>query len=218
MSDIPPVEKIPLAFVYTCKHFVCGYFRRADGRPLDISEISSPEDPDVISEPLDLALSPDVRPEICLASCLCDHCKRNRLWSFDYLKDFSRQRPDLAVWEQTTLRRMRDNDLAMDVSLMARVLGTETDVWNEQERMARELIAPPAKKHENDDSSHSQAPPAENTIDVDDHGDDSQSPPPTGKKRAGDDENANLSPSSPAKKHKVSDSDSNPSNEPVDQS
>ncbi|MCJ1469903.1 hypothetical protein MMC07_008547 [Pseudocyphellaria aurata] len=202
-SSTPPVEPVPLAFIYTCKHFICRSFRRADGNPLAASDITHPDDPDLLSEPIDLSVSPEVSPEVCFASSLCNQCKKSRIQSFRYVKKCYEERPDLAIWHQTTLRRMRDNDLAMDVSLMAKVFGTEKSVWDEQERIGRLMIAPdppPVGKEVDDRKDDNQAPP-ENKTAVLSH---TQAPPATDKRAGNENANDTASLAPPAKKRRPS--------------
>ena len=127
MSDVPAMDGIPLRFLYMCMHDVTGSFQRRDGRPLNISTLTSPFDPEVALEPLDAQAHPQVEPEIRPQLRLCPGCLQLRRARMERLR-LRGQRGSIGMVSRRALVRIaaaKAANEAVDVRLMERALGQD---------------------------------------------------------------------------------------------
>lgn len=162
MSDAQPVERIPLQFVYMCRHSLAGYFRRRDGSPLNVSTMRGPFDRYVACEPFDPADNSSVRPRILPLLRICRHCRRLRIEQLDAFRRAIPPAPYMADWLQITLELMHRRNHLHDIALMEAALGD--DILGVRNRMARRVIERPAPAENNDN------PSSDNHNNEDDHG------------------------------------------------
>lgn len=137
MSDTQPVERIPLRFLYMCMHHLTGYFRRRDGSPLNLSNMTGPNDREVIWERFDPQFDPQVRPQLRPLLRLCRRCKQRREERVQQL--IQNYQYDLPVGPLlTAIHEMRLANCMEDVVLMEKALGIDTR--KVKERLEARLI------------------------------------------------------------------------------
>lgn len=138
MSTAPPIQGIAVQFIYMCQHQVSAYFRRQDGRPLNVYTMRGPYEPEVVTEELDLEADPQVSPVILPLLRICCLCRRFRRVHIRTMREFYYQHPDQAHLQQSNLEEFRRRNSETDLRLMERALGH--DVLRVQERLERRLI------------------------------------------------------------------------------
>lgn len=148
MSNSSPVDKIPLQFVFMCRHDTTGYFQRTDGRPLDISTMKGPTTPGVTYEPLDLQANPHVRPRILPLLELCPQCRFQREKTLMGGGKLSSKDPVGPYWAQAEMSRLRSQHATQDLNLMNQALGGDTR--RVQDRVDGRLIVESSKNDHND--------------------------------------------------------------------
>lgn len=153
MSVAPPGEKIPLQFVFMCRHDITGYFRRTDGRPLDISTMNGSTGRGVTHEPLDLQADPHVRPRILPLLELCPRCGLQRAKELMGAGKLSSADPVGSYWAQEAMSGLRSQHAALDSTLMEQALGS--DIRRVQERVKRRVIVetPPTENNNHNDTN-----------------------------------------------------------------
>lgn len=132
MSGALPPESILIQFAFMCMHDIIGYFRRIDGRPLDVSTMRGPHDQRVAYEPLNLQIIPQVTPQIRPLLRLCPQCRRHRRrqWRATIRRFF--HDPEAS---ELVLDRLRRLYYSLDTMLMDRALGN--DIRRVQERIEK---------------------------------------------------------------------------------
>lgn len=127
MSDVQAIDGTPLRFLYMCMHDVTGSFRRRDGHPLNFSTLTSPFDPEVALEPLDVQAHPQVEPEIRPQLRLCPGCLQRRTARMERLR-WRGRRGSIGMVSRRALVRIAEAKAANeaeDVRLMERALGKD---------------------------------------------------------------------------------------------
>lgn len=153
MSDAPPVKGIPPQFVYMCRHSITSYFRRSDGRPLDISTMGSPYEMDINGGELDLfdlQVDPPVDAQIRPLMRICSACKRARAQRSATITLVGHQCPRIADLVQSKLIEWRRGDELQNISFIEAAPGT--DILGVRNRMERRVIKGPLPT-ENDNHS-----------------------------------------------------------------
>lgn len=138
MADAAPVERVPLLFVYTCNHVVIGYFRRLDARPLNVSAMTGPSDPNVVWDILHPEDDPDVRPEVRPLPRICQPCTLLRKIRLRRMRRRYRQGNVVTLWGQMQIQEMERTNHIEDIVLMERAL--HPDLEGTKERLERRLI------------------------------------------------------------------------------
>lgn len=144
MSDAPPVQGIPLQFIYMCLHYVDGYFRRRDGRPLNISTMEGPNDQEVVCEPLDPEADPQVHLQLRPLSQICPACEQYRVHRIERIRQ--RHGEDSRMAERM-VRRARNMYAVEYMMLLRRSLGIDT--LGVQRRLQHRLIQLPPLANNN---------------------------------------------------------------------
>ncbi|MCJ1430223.1 hypothetical protein MMC29_008140, partial [Sticta canariensis] len=142
MADAPIVHGTLLQFVYMCLHHSTGYFRRIDGRPLDIYTITGPHEQGVVCDPYNGVVwepyawqaDPPMPPRIRPLLRNCPRCRQRRRRAIERGLAMSREFSALARHVEL---RMRDFFLE-DMILIDLAAGRELE--GVEERVERNLL------------------------------------------------------------------------------
>lgn len=119
-------------------HDVEGYFRRRDGHPLIIRNITSPHDPEVAHEPFDPDVYPPVSSEIRPLLRRCRLCRQIRARFVQNVTAHLQRHPQILTLMPATLEDMHRRHNVEDQMLMERALGH--DVRRVKERLEARVI------------------------------------------------------------------------------
>lgn len=141
MADATVVHGTLLQFVYMCLHHSTGYFRRIDGRPLDIYTITGPHEQGVVCdpyngvvwEPYNWQADPPLPPRIRPLLHNCSRCRQRRRQTIERGLAISRECSEMTRHVEL---RMRDYYLE-DRILIDLAAGRELE--GVEERVERNL-------------------------------------------------------------------------------
>ncbi|MCJ1425328.1 hypothetical protein MMC29_003216 [Sticta canariensis] len=143
MPDAPAVQGTLLQFVYMCLHHVTGYFRRIDGRPLDIYNMIGPHDHGVVYDPYDGEVwepycwqdNPPTPPRIRPLSRNCSKCRQDRREQIERIRQDCQHHPKAARYLDLRMRDYYLEDrILVDLATGNDLAGVEERVESENPR------------------------------------------------------------------------------------